>query len=681
MDFNPLSVLSSFLSPSTTAGGSSKPPLSTPPFNGNVETTDVKTPATEGGLTFAKGTKGAGGEFGTLAYDPAQSASILANLEKFRDQRVKLANPNDDPLYEAVAWGQTYPGGQGLQNLEARRTKKSEMLKDAFDAQMQIDQFKAAQRNQERESAQKQQILGKFGMGAPGGDNAGAPGGGGNAGAPGGGNFGMTEPMARALVFAKPGEEFNKLYSDWAKSYEENEHKFATSPEAYKQYEYYDGNGKLQKYTPQEIRSGKPQIDAARYKKNPDENANTLPILSNPIMDGLHEAVLGQESSGGKADTSKPNLQGAIGPGQFLPGTWKQYQDKKVIPDHFDINNPEHNKAATRLLLGHYYDKYNGDINKVLAAYHGGEGSIRKDGTINTDAKDALGVSNEQYISGVKSKIPGSFTNEPATKVASSDGKSFGEFQVEQKGKEERVTKESGVVGEEVGKRRNVLETAYKDADSNLANVTTITNLATTHPKAFGVLQHPTVLSAIGNMFKSGFNAGDVSSHISSIEEAIRQASPGMKEEDITAAQEAVSKLAQLELNAAKAYLKGQGAVSDAERALIAKLTGSISNSPQALIDILKANEISFRYNKDIGTQFKEWKKSNKGSSFEDFEDSDLYKTTGQKYKKQLDDLAANAGKYAGSTNPATAKQPPAPPPGYNPNWRSIVKGLAGGTQ
>ena len=679
MDFNPLSALSSILTPSTTAGSSNQPPLSTPPYQEESRAADVKTPATEGGLTYAKGTKGAGGEFGTLAYDPAQSASILSNLEKFRDQRVKLANPSDmeEGGFNAVAWGQTYPGGQGLQNLESHRTKKSEMLKDAFDAQMQIEQFKAAQKNQERSAAQKQLILGNMGVGGVGG--AGAPGAGG-AGA--GGTGPMTREMALALINAKPGEEFDKLYSEWAKSYEEQEHKWVTNPETYKQYEYYDGNGKLQKYTPQEIRSFKPVIDAARYRRNTDEEANILPIESNPLLDGLHEAVIGQESSGGKANTSKPNLQGAIGPGQFLPGTWKQYQDQKIIPEEWNINNPDQNKAATRLLLGHYYDKYNGDINKVLAAYHGGEGSINKDGSINLGAKDALGVSNQQYIDQVKAKIPGSFTNEPATKVSSTSGKSFGEFQVEQKGKEERVTKEAGTVGEEVAKRRIALETAHKDADTNLANIHDINNLALTHPKAFGVLQHPTVLSAIGLMFKSGIQDGTIGSHhIADIESAIRSAAPGMKEEDITAAQEAVSKLAQLELSAAKVYLKGQGAVSDAERALISKLTGSISNSPQALNDIMKWNEIHVNYDKEIGDHFKDWKKSNKGSSFEEFEDSDLYKTTKQKYAKQMDALAATAGKYAGSTDNNSAKAPPTPPPNYNPNWRSIVKGLAGGNQ
>lgn len=674
MDFNPLSVLSTFLSPNTTA--ETRPPLSTPPYQAD---SSVQTPATEGGLTFAKGTKGAGGEFGTLAYDPAQSASILANLEKFRDQRVKLANPSDEGLYNAIAYGQTYPGGQGLQNLQSYRTKKSEMLKDAFDAQMQIDQFKAAQRNQERSALQKQQILGNMGVGGFGAGNAGAAG----TGTPAAGAGGpMTEPMARALIYAKPGEEFDKLYSDWAKSYEENEHKFATNAEAYKQYEYYDGNGKLQKYTPIEIRSFKPQIDAARYKKNPDENANTLPIQSNPILDGLHSAVLGQESSGGKADTSKPNLQGAIGPGQFLPGTWKQYQDKKVIPEEYDINNPDHNKAATRLLLGHYYDKYNGDINKVLAAYHGGEGSIRKDGTINLGAKDALGVSNEQYISGVKSKIPGSFTNEPSTQVAG-NGMSYSDFQLKQKRKEELATTESRTVGEEIGRRQNVLETAHRESGENLANVEAIKNLASRHEKAVGIFEHPTVLSALGTMFQSGIkvdkDGNPISVQIPSIEAAARKVSPGILEEDLNAAQEIVSRLARNELSNAKIFMKGQGAVSDAERALIAKLTGSVSNSPQALLNILKAQEINFNYNKEIGDQFREWSKSNRDASFRDFELLDSSKAVTDKYIKQMNDLSANAGLYAGSSNPKTAKPAPTPPPNYNPNWRSTIKSFAGG--
>jgi hypothetical protein len=95
----------------------------------------------------------------------------------------------------------------------------------------------------------------------------------------------------------------------------------------------------------------------------------------------------------------------------------------------------------------------------------------------------------------------------------------------------------------------------------------------------------------------------------------------------------------------------------------------------------MKANEIGFEYNREIGDVYENWKKDNKGASFEDFKTSDIYKTISNKHVAKLKELEANAGKYAGSTNPATEKQPPAPPPGYNPKWRSIVKEFAGGTQ
>jgi len=105
-------------------------------------------------------------------------------------------------------------------------------------------------------------------------------------------------------------------------------------------------------------------------------------------LQAIQRGIYGQESGSGKAKTDKPNYAGALGPMQIMPGTFKWMKDAKIIPQDFDIKNPEQNRAAGNALISHYYTKYQGDPAKVAAAYYAGPGSIRKDGTINTHWRD-----------------------------------------------------------------------------------------------------------------------------------------------------------------------------------------------------------------------------------------------------------------------------------------------------
>jgi Transglycosylase SLT domain len=664
MAFNPLSILTGI----TSAGSSGGNPVTAP------QSSDDSQGALPSGDLYAKSApSGKGGiNYGMIAYDPEQSSRVLTELEKYRDSRAQMS-PWDEHLQKAIAYGATYPGGQGISQLKTIQDQKQADQKAAFDMQMEIENFKAAQRQQQIFNQMKMQSL----FGGAGGT------GGAGAGTSNVSTMAMPLEIRNALLNTRSKEEWDKIYN----AYAEDINKFQQNPAAYKQDDFYNREtGKKEKYTPWQIQHGQPQIDAERSQIG-DPNAN-VPVsskstLRNPNFNtvaALSDAVLGQESSYGKADTSKPNIQGAVGPGQILPTTFAQYQKEGVIPKDWDVNNPEHNKVASSLLLSHYYDKYNGDVDKTLAAYHGGEGAVRSDGTINLAAKDALGVTNQQYIDGVKQKA--GFANVPPTKVAGpAQPMSYGDFEVRQKALEEKLTKEAGKEGEEIGNRKNAMQTAYGSADESLANIHDINNLAITHPKVFGVLQHPTVLSAVGEMLKSGIQDGAIGSHhISSIEEAIKRVAPGMSEADLTAAQEAVQKLAQLELSASKTYLKGQGAVSDNERLLISRLTGNISNSPQALHDIMAWNEARTNFDKAIGTAHDKWEDSHPNESYRNFEKTDEYKAIKNSYKQQVDALAAKAGKYPGA--PGTSNlAPPKPPPGYDPNWRSKVKGFFGGNE
>lgn len=110
--------------------------------------------------------------------------------------------------------------------------------------------------------------------------------------------------------------------------------------------------------------------------------------LDPKVLAAIQQGIYGNESGYGKAKTDKPNYAGARGPMQIMPGTFDDMKKKGIIPQDYDIKNPEQNKAAGDALIAHYYKKYEGDPAKVFAAYYAGPGSINKDGTINSHWKD-----------------------------------------------------------------------------------------------------------------------------------------------------------------------------------------------------------------------------------------------------------------------------------------------------
>jgi hypothetical protein len=105
-------------------------------------------------------------------------------------------------------------------------------------------------------------------------------------------------------------------------------------------------------------------------------------------LKAIQRSIYGMESEYGKAKTDRPNYAGARGPMQIMPGTFQWMKEKNIIPKDFDIKNPEQNKQAGNALIGHYFQKYQGDPAKVYAAYYAGPGAIRKDGSINTHWRD-----------------------------------------------------------------------------------------------------------------------------------------------------------------------------------------------------------------------------------------------------------------------------------------------------
>lgn len=127
-------------------------------------------------------------------------------------------------------------------------------------------------------------------------------------------------------------------------------------------------------------------------------------------VDDVKKMVYGQESSFGKADTSKPNYAGVIGPMQIKPKTFDGLKKLGLIPQEYDINNPKHNIAAGNALIEDAYNRHGGDVDKVLAEYYAGPKAIDREGMIKAnwkDLKNPKAPTVGQYIEQAKSKVEG----------------------------------------------------------------------------------------------------------------------------------------------------------------------------------------------------------------------------------------------------------------------------------
>lgn len=128
-----------------------------------------------------------------------------------------------------------------------------------------------------------------------------------------------------------------------------------------------------------------------------------------PTLVALSNAIMSRESSGNRNALSP---QGATGSMQIMPGTFQQYARPG---ESFD--NEEHRINASLRKLADDFKYYGGDPTKTAAAYIGGRGAVRPDGTIRDDVRDALGTTPAAYASQVVARMGryASMTGAPQT--------------------------------------------------------------------------------------------------------------------------------------------------------------------------------------------------------------------------------------------------------------------------
>lgn len=173
---------------------------------------------------------------------------------------------------------------------------------------------------------------------------------------------------------------------------------------------------------------------------------------------------------------------------------------------------------------------------------------------------------------------------------------------------------------------------------------------------AFGVLQNANLQSAILGAVAEGVQTPNGSFRFAGIEDAVRKI--GGTDAEINAALLASRYFAQLELQYARLYLQGQGAVSNNERLIVGRIGGSLSDTP--LVASAKAETIKARadFDKRNSNLLKDWEDQNPKGYLKDYERSPQY----VKLQSQFNDYMGkiNDKYFPGSTSAAPSGNAPA---------------------
>ena len=134
--------------------------------------------------------------------------------------------------------------------------------------------------------------------------------------------------------------------------------------------------------------------------------AQDAAIRSRPTFDAFRNAVFGQESNSGAADTSQPNYAGALGKGQIREQTFNGLKASGKIPANYDWRNPAHNEAAAVEYMKEAWAAGNGDPRLAAAYYYGGPKAVQNGQVVPyRDLKNPNAPDTNQYAAAVLARM------------------------------------------------------------------------------------------------------------------------------------------------------------------------------------------------------------------------------------------------------------------------------------
>ena len=202
----------------------------------------------------------------------------------------------------------------------------------------------------------------------------------------------------------------------------------------------------------------------------------------------------------------------------------------------------------------------------------------------------------------------------------------------------------------------------YANAD-RVRSADRIAQLTKETPEAVGVLTDPGVVNAIATVVSQGANTpwGNIS--LGGLEDAISKVMVDSKGSLLPPqVQKNRNEIAQLlarnELEFAKITMKGQGAISDMERALLARASGSIKDNPELLIKRQMLMSELAKSEAAAGVLFRKSYPKGGVAAYGEFRNSDAYQNLVKTFTDKADALVKMDIKLPKSSGAAAAPKP-----------------------
>lgn len=185
--------------------------------------------------------------------------------------------------------------------------------------------------------------------------------------------------------------------------------------------------------------------------------------------------------------------------------------------------------------------------------------------------------------------------------------------------------------------------------------------------KALGLLENPDVFSAVAGVTADGVQIGPFRMGIPAVREAVAKVTgdPKEREQILDALQMLSRNYSEIELNFTRLYLKGEGAVTEGERAIVRQVSGGVGNRRTVALAQTETLLQRAAFDKAVKTELLRWEKENPNKSIDEFTES-------AGYKKLYNELDRNTNaiydKYFGGKKEPKAAEPKAAPTSAAPS-------------
>jgi hypothetical protein len=221
---------------------------------------------------------------------------------------------------------------------------------------------------------------------------------------------------------------------------------------------------------------------------------------------------------------------------------------------------------------------------------------------------------------------------------------------------------EAQELGKGSAQRTNAFIDSANAAPERAASAEALIDYSKSNPNAFGQLTTKGAKNAFLTFLRDGVSAGKFGEiGFKNLEEVIRKANPKTSDADINAALMAASYAAQIELSYSQMYLKGQGAVTENERAIVRAIGPSVTDSPAVVEQKAKLIKLGADRETAIYEAFQKFQDAG-GQSIDKFRRTEDYKNIMKDFNDQAkvlrDEFIKSGSKSTSASSGAVSPKP-----------------------